>query len=569
MSGKLFEHKDCLCSKQCINAIGYEDRKANFDFFWKLASFEKQNLFLSGLVRKLSIKQRRPRNKEGYMRKCSYKYHINIRNSEVSICRTFFLDTFKISYGRLNGALNAKSPGMDLRGKMPGSSRKTDEDKIKVVREHILSFPACESHYTRSHHTSGRKYLSADLDIRKMYELYVKKCDENNISRVKEWTYRKIFNTEFNLNFHTPRKDTCQKCDLLKLKIEASSNEDEKLHLMEIHNSHLNSAEQARKILSDDIQRAKDNPSEYYGFTFDLQKALPYPKLSVSVAYYKRNMYVYNLGFHNFHNENAKMYVWDETIASRGSQEIASCILKHIQDITTQKHVIAYSDACTGQNRNINIALIWLKIVQSSDNNVETVDHKFMVSGHSFLPNDRDFGLIETKIKKSNYLYIPEHYYNLIEVCKKKNPFLEVQMAQKNFISTKQLKDSTNNRKKNTNGEAVSWLKIQWIRFLKNSSYKMFYKTSLDDNSEFKILDLSPKIGRPRIYENIDLPPLYTTIRPITKEKHKDMMDLLPYIPPIFHKHYFPKYVLMNNLLCYNEMSLNKMLITNKNVSLV
>ena len=175
---------------------------------------------------------------------------------------------------------------------------------------------------------------------------------------------------------------------------------------MEIHNSHLNSTEQARKILSDDIQRAKDNPSEYYGFTFDLQKALAYPKLSVSVACYKRNMFVYNLRFHNFHNENAKMYVWDETIASSGSQEIASCILKHIQDITTQKHVMAYSDACTGQNRNINIALIWLKIVQPSDNNVETVDHKFMVSGHSFLPNDRDFGLIETKIKKSNYTYL-------------------------------------------------------------------------------------------------------------------------------------------------------------------
>lgn len=187
----------------------------------------------------------------------------------------------------------------------------------------------------------------------------------------------------------------------------------------------------------------------------------------------------------------------------------------------------------------INTALIWLKIVQSSDNNVETVDHKFMVPGHSFLPNDRYFGLIESKIRKSNYLYIPEHYYNLIEVCKKKNPFLVVRrMAQKDFISTQQLKEWTNNRKKNTNGEAVSWLKIQWIRFLKNAPYKMFYKTSLDDNSEFKVLDLSPKRGRPRIYENIDLLPLYTTIRPITEEKRKDMMDLLPYIPPIFHKHF-------------------------------
>ncbi|KAI9575063.1 hypothetical protein GQX74_015516 [Glossina fuscipes] len=214
----------------------------------------------------------------------------------------------------------------DGRGKMAGSSRKTYEEKIKVVREHILSFPACESHYRRSHHTSGRKYLSADLDIRNMYELYVKKSDENNTSRVKEWTYRKIFYTEFNLNFHTPRKDTCQECDSLKQKIEASSNEDERLHLMEIHDSNLNSAEQARKSLTDDIQEAKDNPSEYYGFTFDLQKALSYQKLSVSIAYYKRNMYVYNLGFHNFHNENAKMYAWDETIALRGSQEVASCI---------------------------------------------------------------------------------------------------------------------------------------------------------------------------------------------------------------------------------------------------
>uniref|UniRef100_A0A1B0BZH4 Uncharacterized protein n=1 Tax=Glossina palpalis gambiensis TaxID=67801 RepID=A0A1B0BZH4_9MUSC len=426
----------------------------------------------------------------------------------------------------------------DGRGTMAGSFRKTDEEKIKVVREHILSFPACDSHYRRAHHTSGRKYLSADLDIRKMYELYVKKCDENNTLRVKEWTYRKIFNTEFNLNFHTPRKDTCQECDSLKQNIEASSNEDEKLHLMEIHDSHLNSAEQASKSLTDDIRKAKDNPSEYYGFTFDLKKALSYPKLSVTAAYYKRNMYVYILGFHNFHNENAKMYTWDETIASRGSQEVASCILKHIRDITTQKYVIAYSDACSGQNRNINIALIWLKIVHLSDNNVETVDHKFMVSGYSFLPNDRDFGLIETKIKESNYLYIPEHYYNLIESCKKRNPFLVVQMAQKDFISTKQPKELTNNRKKNTNVEAVSWLKIQWITFLKNAPYKMFYKTSLDDNSEFKVLDLSPKRGRPGIFENIDLLLLYTSIRPITEEKCKDMMDLLPHIPPIFHKHF-------------------------------
>uniref|UniRef100_A0A1B0G8G6 Uncharacterized protein n=1 Tax=Glossina morsitans morsitans TaxID=37546 RepID=A0A1B0G8G6_GLOMM len=62
----------------------------------------------------------------------------------------------------------------------------------------------------------------------------------------------------------------------------------------------------------------------------------------------------------------------------------------------------------------------------------------------------------------------------------------------------------------------------QWMKFLKNEPYKMFYKTSLDD-SKFHVLDLSSKIGRPRMYENTKLLPLYTTTRPIKQEKHKDI----------------------------------------------
>lgn len=60
-----------------------------------------------------------------------------------------------------------------------------------------------------------------------------------------------------------------------------------------------------------------------YGFSFELQKAVPYRKLSVSLGYYKRNIYVYNLGFHNFCKDNVKVYVWDETTSSRGAQEVA------------------------------------------------------------------------------------------------------------------------------------------------------------------------------------------------------------------------------------------------------
>lgn len=110
-------------------------------------------------------------------------------------------------------------------------------------------------------------------------------------------------------------------------------------------------------------------------------------------------MYVYNLGIHELgEEEKAFMYVWDETTASRGAQEIGSCIRKHIlKNAKNARQIIAYSDACGGQNRNFKQCLFWLKLLADTD--IQTVDHKFMVSDHSFLPNDREFGQIEQYAK--------------------------------------------------------------------------------------------------------------------------------------------------------------------------
>jgi len=55
----------------------------------------------------------------------------------------------------------------------------------------------------------------------------------------------------------------------------------------------LKNAELARKALQEDKILASKNPDKYFAFSFDLQKALPYPKLSVSIAYHKRNIYMF------------------------------------------------------------------------------------------------------------------------------------------------------------------------------------------------------------------------------------------------------------------------------------
>lgn len=103
------------------------------------------------------------------------------------------------------------------------------------------------------------------------------------------------------------------------------------------HKVHLARAEKARSALRSDGLKAKENKADILTLSIDLQKALPFPRLSVSDAYYRRNMYCYNLGVHDLATGNAVMYVWDECIASRGSQEIASAILKHI-DLHASTH---------------------------------------------------------------------------------------------------------------------------------------------------------------------------------------------------------------------------------------
>ena len=123
---------------------------------------------------------------------------------------------------------------------------------------------------------------------------------------------------------------------------------------------------------------------ETYCCTFNLQEALPFPKLSTSIAYYKHNLYVYNFGVHSFNNNVGYMYVWDETKGGRGSQDISSIAVRYPRERASKhKDIILYSDACGGQNQNIKMSLTLLKLVNSTDIAAESTDHKFMMSGHS------------------------------------------------------------------------------------------------------------------------------------------------------------------------------------------
>jgi len=282
VEGKQFKNTNCNCKKKCPDKVEIESRRSAFENFWKMGSFSAQNAFICGLIKQETPACRRPRAGDKGPKSSTNHYNLILLNgTSVTVCKKYFLETFQISDGRMSRALQVvktgQPPGTDKRGKRIPAN-KIPEERMQAVRQHISSFPAYESHYTRAHNPN-RKYLAENLNIRLMYNMYKTFCSENDIEPVAEPIYRRTFNTEFNLHFHAPHKDTCIKCDSYKNQMENTTlTEEQKTSLKIKHELHLRKAESARTNMSADAEKSvKDK--EFYAFTFDLEKSLPFQNL--------------------------------------------------------------------------------------------------------------------------------------------------------------------------------------------------------------------------------------------------------------------------------------------------
>jgi len=209
------------------------------------------------------------------------------------------------------------------------------------------------------------------------------------------------------LSFHSPHQDTCKTCDEMNAKLKFCTDATDKAKIKASLELHHRKADSARTWLRNDTELSKRDSQDVTTITFDLQKTLPTPVLTTGICYYKRQLWTYNFGVHSMSTDTGYMYLWNESIASRGPDEVASALKFHISKYVTTKELICYSDCCGGQNRNIKLALFWNYVVQNKKFTVTSVDHKFLVSGHTFLPNDQDFGLIEKNKRYNKDVFIP------------------------------------------------------------------------------------------------------------------------------------------------------------------
>ena len=285
------------------------------------------------------------------------QYSLPLAGAKMRVCKKMFLSTLDISEKLVTYTLdNCERDGgsrafskTDQRGKYTPAN-KTPVQLLEAVRKHIKSFPTMEPHYVR------RLFLGADLNIKKMYELYVEQCKVTGLPSVKEGVYRRVFCDEFNMSFHVPKKDACAKC-------EQYENADDKRPLEEEHLLHIARKKQAQDEKSADKLRATEN-SEWHALTVDLQSVLSTPCGHVSSLYYSRKLSVYNFTLYNQVNGDGFCICWNETQAQRGANEIGSAIHLYLKEFLPLdvRHVVLTSDSTVSQNRNqfLTVYYFWL-----------------------------------------------------------------------------------------------------------------------------------------------------------------------------------------------------------------
>nr|CAI5822177.1 unnamed protein product [Callosobruchus analis] len=428
-----------------------------------------------------------------------------------------FLNTLDIGFKRIRYTMEKCRGGSgictpDNRGRHGNHKRVSDEDR-KIVMDHISKFPAYKSHYSRSH--SNKRYLSPDLSIQQMYRLYTDHCKEIGRTPVSDHFYRNIFVTEFNISFHPPHNDTCGKCDKLEVLIKACSDEGDRINFEREKKAHLEAANDAYEEKRKDKDNSKKSELMITAM-FDLQKCLPTPHLKSGIAFYKRQLWVFNLTVYEISSatENKSIcFMWDETTSRRGGQEIASCLLKYIQNLPPTTTILNLPPG----------------------HNLKEINHKFLVSGHTHLEADSIHAAIE-KAKKQTTMDIemPRDWSTLVRGIHRKGGIKVVDMTQNDFYKIGALQKACFiNRKKNTEGEAMLFLKANHFKYLKEQPGKIFYKLTFKTEEQFKEWDITKKkkgvlsTERPSLEKLHDAYPL-----PLPKKKLEDIRSLLCYIHP-------------------------------------
>lgn len=522
------------CKNKCF-CISEAERLEIFQNYWEINTYEEKKNWLLSCVEDCIVKRRRVPGDSRRTKTCVYS--ITLNGVKKQVCLQFLLKTLDISHRMLSytkkNCTKTNTANRDNRGRH-APANKTPHEKRKAVMKFIKKLPAMNSHYCRR--DSSRRYLPSEFrNLSNLYRVY--KSDVGKELCVKERVFRNIFNKEFNIGFHVPKKDKCTLCEKNKQKGLNNLSQEESLKFSE----HLQLKESAKTTFDSAQKRGATDPT-YLCTSFDLQKVLNTPKGESMLLYYSRKYSVYNLTFYESHTREGFCYVWGEADGQRGANEICTIVHRYLSLVDSRgqiKEIDLFCDSCPGQNKNKHMLSMIYVFLQTSKN-MKSIRITYLLPGHTYMPVDSMHATIENFTKK-RHIWAPSEWPTMISNSRvNPKPYNTEVMKHQDFADWKVVTSVVfpRNLTCTSGGSKVQFSAMKSCMFQKGEHEVMLRYTYNSDNEEPTAFAF---VRRPS-NRNVHLPEeaLYQTRLPVTQAKYKDLCNLCAkgVIPVRFHHEY-------------------------------
>lgn len=130
-------------------------------------------------------------------------------------------------------------------------------------------------------------------------------------------------------------------------------------------------------------------------------------------------------------------YVWDESVAKRGANEVASCLYHFVKDFSEKgvRDFRFWSDNCAGQNRN---RIVFAMYTHAAKEFGVTITHRFLEKGHTQNEGDSVHSVIE-RAGEHKLVYTPEEWKLLIRWAKTEKLYQVRDITRDHVIDFKEL----------------------------------------------------------------------------------------------------------------------------------
>lgn len=378
----------CACKHKGHEKIDVLTPKSIFEYFYSI-DWSGKTVFLRSLVNRKHVK-------ENFNRRINLKdpnfvsrYYLPDENAEKQqVCSSFLCKLLQISRSAVFKSVQsiAKNPNaLELRGKCP--TRKIDAREKSFVKTFIQKFATFESR-------CGSMYLHPRLNIKKLYELY--KVDrlknDKEAELMSKTMFQSIFKSHFNLCY-LKRMKSCQTCKRIDA-YESSQviSQNTKILLRRKKISHSKILKKIKKDFMDCVDYAKNNIERIEVFTFSIQRTLDMPSIDDEDSFQFRPLWCYNVCVNDELRNKSHMFIWKESVASKGSEEVASCLYKFLLinlPEETEK-IILVSEPHAGLNRDMKFTLMLKNFFEVWNHpQLKTIEQRFIVTGHVSPPKTR------------------------------------------------------------------------------------------------------------------------------------------------------------------------------------